>query len=136
VIPEDARDAVLVYDGECPFCSAYVRYVRLRESVGGVKLVDARQGGPIVDEVRGRGYDLDEGMVLRLGDRFYHGAECIHVLALLSSPSGAFNRLNGLIFRSAPLSRILYPVLRFGRNSVLRLLGRTKLAAHEGGATL
>ena len=30
----DDTGAVLVYDGDCPVCSSYVRYVRVREAVG------------------------------------------------------------------------------------------------------
>ena len=81
-------EAWLVYDGHCPFCSAYVRYVRVRESVGRLHLVDARQAHPIADETRALGFDLDQGMVLKLADRFYHGADCINVLALLSTDRG------------------------------------------------
>lgn len=121
------EELVLVYDGECPVCSSYVRYVRLRESVGRVSLINARDGGPWVERVRAAGLDLDEGMVLLYGGRFYHGADCIHMLALLSTDSGVFNRINSAIFRSAGLSTVLYPVLRFGRNLLLRLLGRKPL---------
>jgi predicted DCC family thiol-disulfide oxidoreductase YuxK len=121
-------EAWLVYDGECPFCSAYVRYVRVKESLGKLHLINAREPHPVVDEVRARGLDLDEGMVLKLGGRYYHGADCINVLASLSTGSGTFNRLNATIFRSPTASRYLYPVLRTGRNTVLRLLGRRKLA--------
>jgi predicted DCC family thiol-disulfide oxidoreductase YuxK len=116
-----------VYDGQCPFCSRYVQLVRLRETLGQIALVDAREGGPQVEEVRKAGLDLDEGMVLKLDGRLYHGAECIHRLALLSTPSGWFNRVNAAMFRSRTASRLLYPVLRAGRNSVLRMLGRSKL---------
>jgi predicted DCC family thiol-disulfide oxidoreductase YuxK len=127
--PPPDGEAWLVYDGECPFCSAYVRYVRVRESLGRLHLVDAREPGhPVVDEVRARGLDLDDGMVLKLGGHFYHGADCVHVLALLSTASGPFNRLNAAVFRSPAASRRLYPMLRAGRNAVLRLLGRRKLA--------
>jgi len=118
---------VLVYDGECPVCSSYVQYVRLKESAGKVTLVNARDGGPWVQRVHAAGLDLDEGMVLIYGGRFYHGADCIHMLALLSSQSGLFNRLNSVIFRNARLSALLYPALRFGRNSLLRVLGRKQL---------
>lgn len=118
----------IVYDGECPFCSRYVAMLRLRESLGPVALVNARDGGPEVEEARAAGLDLDEGMVLKLDGRLYHGDECINRLALMSTPSGAFNRLNGAIFRSPTASRLLYPVLRTGRNTVLRLLGRRRLA--------
>ena len=123
----DCGDFVLVYDGECPVCSTYVRYVRIRESVGTITLIDAREGGPWVRRIQEEGLDLNEGMVLVYGNRIYHGADCIHMLALLSSPSGLFNRANAAIFRRPGLARVLYPVLRSGRNLLLRLLGRSKL---------
>jgi len=120
-------DTWVVYDGQCPFCSHYVQLVRLRETLGQIKLIDARKGGPQVDEVRKAGLDLDEGMVLKLDGRLYHGAECIHRLALLSTRSSWFNRVNAALFRSQRASRLLYPALRGGRNAVLRMLGRSKL---------
>jgi predicted DCC family thiol-disulfide oxidoreductase YuxK len=118
---------VLIYDGECPVCNSYARYVKLKKSVGSLVLVNARDGGPYVERVRTAGLDLDEGMVLSYGGRFYHGADCIHMLALLSTSSGLFNRINSAIFRSARLSAVLYPALRCGRNLLLRLLGRKPL---------
>ena len=119
--------AWLVYDGDCPFCSRYVRLVRLRVALGHVARVDARRGGALVEEVSAAGFDLDQGMVLEMEGRYYHGADCIHRIALLSTPSGLFNRANAVIFRSRTLSRLLYPVLRRGRNATLRLLGRKQL---------
>lgn len=124
---EAIQEGWLVYDGNCPFCSAYVRYVRVRESVGKLHLVDAREAHPVVTEVREAGLDLDEGMVLKLGSRLYHGADCIHALAMLSTSSGLFNRVNAAIFRSKGASRVLYPFMRAGRNTALRLLGRGRL---------
>jgi len=118
---------VLVYDGECPVCNAYVRYLRLKQSVGRVTLVNARDGGPCVERVRNAGLDLDQGMVLAYRGRFYHGADCIHMLALLSTRSGLFNHVNAVIFGNPRMSAVLYPVLRLGRNLLLRLLGRTPL---------
>jgi predicted DCC family thiol-disulfide oxidoreductase YuxK len=123
----DDAGAVIIYDGECPFCSSYVSLVRIREAVGDVKLVDARSGGPHVDAVVAAGYDLDEGMVLKFHGRYYHGADCMHMIALLSTPSTWFNRFNGILARSPRRIALLYPVLRAGRNATLRLLGRRKL---------
>lgn len=119
----------LLYDGDCPFCSRYVTLVRLRETVGPIKLADARENTALVAEVTRLGYDVDEGMILKLDGRYYHGADCINALAMLTTPSGAFNRLNRAIFRSRTASRLLYPALRAGRNATLRLLGRRKLGA-------
>lgn len=128
----DDAGATLVYDGECPFCSAYVSLVRLRDAVGPVRLVNARDGGPVVERVRARGYDLDEGMVLILDGRYHHGADGVHRIALLSTPSGAFNRLNRRLLGSATASRLLYPFLRAGRNATLALLGRRKMGRAPG----
>lgn len=125
--PVSTPDTWIVYDGDCPFCSRYVKLLRLRESAGNVEIVNARDGGPLVDEIRASGFDLDEGMVLKLDGKLYHGDECVHRLALMSTPSTLFNRINGMIFRSPTASRLLYPVLRTGRNLVLRLLGRRRL---------
>jgi predicted DCC family thiol-disulfide oxidoreductase YuxK len=123
----DPDALVLVYDGECPVCSAYVRYVRVKESVGRVILVNARDGGPWVEQVVRAGLNLDDGMVLIYGGRLYHGADCVHMLALLSSRSGLFNRVNAVAFKYPGIARILYPPLRAGRNLLLRLLGRKPL---------
>lgn len=116
----------LMYDGECPFCSRYVELVRIRDAIGPLRLINARDGGPEVQEVVQDGLDLDEGMVLKLSGRMYHGQDCINALALLSEPRGFFNRFNAWVFRSPKRAAILYPVLRAGRNLVLRLLGRKK----------
>ena len=122
-----SEDTQIIYDGECPFCTAYVRLSRLRESVGPVMLIDARQGGAVVDAVRRAGFDLDQGMVLRYAGRFYHGADCINMMALLSSPSGLFNKITSTMFRHPTLTRVSYPVLRGFRNLTLAALGRQRL---------
>ena len=119
--------ATLIYDGDCPFCSRYTRYIRLKEAVGEVRLLDARKGGPEVEQAKAEGFDLDEGMVLVIGENYYHGAACLNRLALMSSRVDLFNRLNYFLFRSALLSKLSYPILRAGRNLVLRILGRSTL---------
>lgn len=120
---------LIVYDGECPFCAAYVRMLRLREAVGPIELVDARAGHRVVDMLIERGYDLDEGMAMVTGflsgkPIIAHGDECMNHLALLTTPSGIFNRFNAAIMRSEKRSRALYPILRVGRSIALKLLGR------------
>lgn len=117
----------LVYDGECPFCSAYVKLTRLHESVGPVRLIDARDGGPEVLHVQNMGMDLNDGMVFHYSGSYYHGADALNIMALLSGGQSWFNKLNGRLFRSRMVSRLAYPFMRAGRNGVLRLLGRSKL---------
>jgi predicted DCC family thiol-disulfide oxidoreductase YuxK len=118
---------VVIYDGACPFCSSYVRLVRLREAVGPVRLTNAREGGPEVEAARRAGLDLDTGMALIYGGRFYHGAECLTLLSALSSASGPLNRALARAFRDPRRARLLYPLLRLGRNAALWILRRGRL---------
>ncbi|MGE3972346.1 MAG: thiol-disulfide oxidoreductase DCC family protein [Porticoccaceae bacterium] len=117
---------VVIYDGDCPFCSRYVRLARLRDSFD-IELVDARARQDVVAELRSSGYDLDAGMVVRLEGKTYHGADAMWLLSTLSSKSGLWNRVLAAMFRNRRLAGILYPVLRAGRNLTLRLLGRKPL---------
>lgn len=119
----------LLYDGECPFCTSYVSYVRLRETAGPVTLADARQYPDLVAEAHARGFDIDVGMVLKLDGRYYFGGDCIHALSLLTTPSGVFNRVNRVLFKSRAIARFAYPILRTGRNLALVVLGRRRIGA-------
>ena len=78
-------------------------------------------------EITAAGLDVDDGMVLKMGDSLYYGSEAIHALALISSRSGVLNRLNYRVFGSPALSRTLYPVLRRGREMLLRLLRKSRI---------
>jgi len=90
-------------------------------------LINARDAGAVMDEITLKGLDIDQGMVLKIENNLYYGSDAIHALSLMSSRSGIFNRINYWIFRSRPLSRFLYPVLRYCRNSLLMLLRKTKI---------
>jgi predicted DCC family thiol-disulfide oxidoreductase YuxK len=120
-------DVLLVYDRECPLCNAYCQMVRIREAVGNLRIVDARESSEVMQEITNMGLDIDQGMVLKMNDQIYYGTDAIHALALISSRSGMFNRVNYWIFRSKYISQILYPLMREGRNLLLKILGRTKI---------
>lgn len=123
----DGNEILLVYDKECPACNNYCQMVRIRQSAGELKLVNAREPSEIMDEITAAGLDIDQGMVLKMGDVIYYASDAIHALALIGSQSSIFNRINYWIFRSRTLSRILYPVLRFFRNLLLKILRKTKI---------
>lgn len=118
----------IIYDGDCPFCSEYMRVTRLRETVGQVEIIDARSDHPFVAEIKAAGYDLNDGMLAEYQGTRYFGADCMHLLALLSSRSGLANRAVSLVMGQQPIARLLYPLLRFGRNTTLRLMGRTRIS--------
>jgi predicted DCC family thiol-disulfide oxidoreductase YuxK len=124
-------EANLYYDGDCPFCRSYLRYLDVQEAVGRLNLINIRD-----QDFQGRDqillkFDLDEGMLLQLGDTCYHGSSCIHALARLSGRGTVFNRINAFVFRSARRAQWFYPILRAGRNGALRILGRGKISRSE-----
>jgi predicted DCC family thiol-disulfide oxidoreductase YuxK len=121
------EEILLVYDRECPACNAYCQVVKIRESVGDLRIVDARENSDVMDEITSQGLDIDQGMVLKMGGQLYYGADAIHALALIGSRSGIINRMNYWMFKSKTASSIFYPILRFCRNFLLKILGKTKI---------
>ena len=105
----------IVYDGQCPFCSGYVQLVRLRERVG-VVLVDARREP---ERAAAYGLDLNAGMIADLDGVVHHGAAAVSLLSSLSRRPGPL--------AWAPLTRMVYPLMRYGRQATLRVLGRSPL---------
>lgn len=116
-------DVWLVYDGECPVCNAYCQYARIRDTVGELHLVDARQPSALMDEVTAAGLDIDQGMVVKFENVMYYGPEAIRMLTLLGTRSGLFNRINYALFGSARRAGIFYPAGKAVRNLILKLMG-------------
>ena len=79
----EETDIFLVYDKECPACNYYCNLVRIRESVGNLVLVDAREPTSLMDEITAAELDIDQGMVLIVGDRMYYGADDEHHVLLI-----------------------------------------------------
>ena len=117
----------LVYDRECPACNTYCQIIKIRETIGDLKIIDARKKSEILNEITRAGLDIDQGMVLKMEGQLYYGSDAIHTLALISSRSGLFNRFNYWIFKSESVSSWLYPVFRFFRNLLLKILGKMKI---------
>ena len=121
------QDIWLLYDGDCPFCKSYARLVRLRDALGELRLINARDPSSELDAARQLGYRIDDGMVLCIDGEYFHGDDCINRLALMSSEVSAFNKLNRWVFSSRRRSALLYPILRACRNLTVRLRGGSLL---------
>ncbi len=123
----DAKiDINLIYDGDCPFCTSYVGLIRLR-SLYNLKLVNARDQSDVQQRLLGLGFNLDEGMVMELEGEYFHGTHCVQRIALLTTNSSMFNRINSWVFSKPQLAKVVYPVLVILRNLVLKMLGRTRI---------
>lgn len=117
----------IIYDGDCPFCSKYVQLIQLKKTIGYVELINARVDNTIKEKLKGLAIDLNKGMVLIDGQDIYFAEDCVHRLALLSTSSTLFNRINKFIFKHKILSKILYPIMKTGRNFVLFILRKKQI---------
>jgi predicted DCC family thiol-disulfide oxidoreductase YuxK len=124
----------IYYDGDCPFCRHYVSLLRLRNAASGdVRLISLREAPEACRRFQSLGIDPDQGMVVEQNGRLYHGSEAVHRLALMTTPSGLFNRISAAVFSIPFLAALLYPLMRLVRNSVLLLMGRTPLRQADLG---
>ncbi|KAB0675925.1 DCC1-like thiol-disulfide oxidoreductase family protein [Aureimonas leprariae] len=119
--------ALIIYDGECVYCQNYVKFVRLRETVGPVELLDARSGDPRILEFQRQGHDLDEGMLFVWKGTVSHGSDAAHLLATLSTDSTWFNTVNKAVFSNKFAASVFYPLLKLGRRVTLKLRGRSMI---------
>ncbi len=112
-------DIRVLYDGECPFCANYVALARLRERAGEVELIDARERPDLVEAHKAAGRPIDEGMIVETEDAVYFGGDAVWAINALLSKTPLLNALSG-----RAMLQFVYPVLRFGRNTALRILRR------------
>ena len=117
----------IVYDKQCPACSKYCELVQSYAYAESVSLIDARAKSDLMAEITRRGLDIDEGMVVAVGDELHYGAQGIHALATLDNRRGLFNRANRILFGNRHLVHVLYPLMRSVRNFFLKLLGIARI---------
>jgi predicted DCC family thiol-disulfide oxidoreductase YuxK len=118
-----------VFDGQCPICTLAANAINMRANCGPLYLLDARKADDhvLIAEIAQAELDLDEGMVVKYGGGLYHGADALVMISILGSGRGWFNRMNGILFKNRRIARISYPVLKAGRNLMLKLLGIQKI---------
>lgn len=112
---------VLIYDGECPFCSQYVKISKIKKTVGNLCLLNARENLELVNKLRIHEVSIDRGIVAYYAGYLYQGAESMILVSRLSSGEQIVNRSIAAIFKNERLTRTLYPLLLFGRNLVLKI---------------
>lgn len=113
------RGDYLLYDGECPICAGFVRFAEFRRRHPDLQLIDARHAPDLVADLRRRGYEINDGMVLVVDGRLYYGADANAKLASYTSDLSAAKRA-----ATAAIGVTPYPLLRGVRSALLRLRGK------------
>ena len=113
----------VVYDGLCPVCSHVTSAARLQDRASKLELIDARIQ-PISDVQQNdlTGVDLDSGFAVVVDGQVHLGAEAANVLAAITVPGSPGYRVFRWLVGSERRSRLFYPLLRFARNLLLRIL--------------
>ncbi len=127
--PDETPAIWLVYDGDCPFCSASAQMVRIKQAIGRLHILNAREaaGHPLMAEIAAQGLDLNQGIAVKFQDRLYHGRDALHLLALIGSETGWLNWLNVALFRHRKMVDFAYPFMKGVRDLTLKALGRTPI---------
>lgn len=115
-------DAVLYYDGECPICGRYRDYVAMRKHAE-LEIRDAREHPDEIRELRQRGHDIDEGMILVWDGEVHAGPAAALAIDSLTERGGALDRLARPLLRHPRLLRLVYPLLKAIRALSLKARG-------------
>lgn len=119
------QQLLLIYDGECPLCRNFVAAQHLQQQFGELTLLDARdlpeQNPLLLMELQQQDLTLNQTMLLRIDGQWLAGADVLQLLASVNQPDWR-NRLWLYWFKSKQRARFSYPLLRAGRNLLLKLL--------------
>jgi len=116
----------IYYDGECPFCRNFVRLSKLKEEYD-VYLYNLREEPGKVQSFLTKGYNVNEGMIVVIEDKIYHGHEAVYMISALSNKITWVGNIYYFLFSNKNITKFLYPILVAGRNLTLFLLRRTKI---------
>ena len=109
----------LIYDGDCILCRNSAQAIKIKQAIGNLEIINARETHPLVTEVMALGYNLNEGIIVKYQNQYYYGARAVNFLALVGSSSDTFNKLNSVLFKSKIISAFLYPIFKLVRNVLL-----------------
>lgn len=116
-------EVILLYDGECPICREYKKYVELRKKVD-LSIQDARQHPVLIEQLRSKGYDINQGMILIVNGEVYHRDQVIVMLGAMTEAKGILDVILRAFIRKPKLMKRIYPFLKGLRYCLLKMSGK------------
>lgn len=124
----DNTDKIIIaYDGDCPFCSSYIRMQRLQNLGMDISLINFRDDPALVESLKQRDLDPNRGMYVQMGSAEYYADEAVTVISSLTTSKNWINIGFKWWFKNQTRAKFLYPVLRSVRNISIKALGRNPL---------
>ena len=117
------NEIIIVYDGECPFCSDFVSLNRLKDLGYVISIINAREvDNPLIENFSKK-YNFDDGMIVINDQVILYG----YTAARFISNSYSQSSLRGLIYRTLlsnkTLGRISYKIFVKLRKLYLKIAG-------------
>ena len=111
---------VFVYDGECPFCNHFAELLELKSKIKNISILDGRKNPDLIKDLLKKGYDLDNGAILLMGENIFHGAEAINTICkLINNPSSKLLEILSKTFKSSKRTKFIFPFLVRARRLAL-----------------
>lgn len=122
----DDRSPYLLYDGECPFCTSFSEYYKIKNALPGLKLLSLRDTPAIKALNLPADLDFSQGMILITSDKRYLQGEAALREISKNANISSFKDLFLIGAGSKPwISKLAYPVVFHLRNLYYRLIGKS-----------
>tara|TARA_B100000579_G_C22066392_1_gene503827 strand:- start:31 stop:432 length:402 start_codon:yes stop_codon:yes gene_type:complete len=120
-----SEKTLFIYDGECPFCNHFAELLELKSILPSLQIIDGRENLDQLTKLFKQGYDLNNGAILINNGKIKHGAEAINwICSQMKEPNDSLLEILRIIFSSNRRSKILFPLLLWGRRFSLTLKGK------------
>ena len=113
-------DLTFIYDGECPFCNQFAELLEVKSKLKNISILDGRKNPILINSLLEKGYDIDKGAILQIGEDVFHGAEAINkISSKITNPSSSLLKVLSNIFKSTKRTKLIFPFLIRARRFAL-----------------
>tara|TARA_B100001250_G_C19512422_1_gene662280 strand:+ start:204 stop:614 length:411 start_codon:yes stop_codon:yes gene_type:complete len=121
-----------IYDGECPFCNHFAQLLELKSRLPSLEIIDGRENLEQLTELYRKGYDLNKGAILLNNGEIKHGADAINwICSEINDTNDLLLEILRIIFTSNKRTKILFPILIWGRRILITVKGKVWQPVNE-----
>ena len=115
-----SSDLTFIYDGECPFCNHFAELLEVKSKLKNISILDGRKNPILINSLLEKGYDIDKGAILQIGEDIFHGAAAINIISSkITNPSSSLLKVLSNIFKSTKRTKLIFPFLIRARRFAL-----------------
>tara|TARA_B100000965_G_scaffold399441_1_gene419422 strand:+ start:10441 stop:10842 length:402 start_codon:yes stop_codon:yes gene_type:complete len=123
---------LFIYDGECPFCNHFAELLELKSSIPSLQILDGRKNLDQLTQLYKKGYDLNNGAILIHKGGIKHGSDAINwICSEIKDPNDSLLEILRVIFTSNKRSKLIFPLLLWGRRILLAVKGKVWQPVNE-----